>query len=309
MKIFLSLIFLGMSVFNAASAFENTIRYEEDCFDLEAGIVIPRDPVIGACLPEIGDFWFTYSPAGLGTYTVVSQNRCIMSMPMCEEGAKIAHSAKAYSEVNFTDLSSLEFTSDLVDIDFASVTAILHTLEGHYYKLGFIEEVPCNPTPAGDTCVKFQWEQLSDSNSPDPNPNGCEAVVYSNTDKKITFDKLAMELYSPFTDEPNGQFALFTGADMSLTMLAGFGDFKYKGGNPTYTGQTLIGANNCYPTYSTQGKTVRFPKIKVPLVSILPDGNTADGPMTCYSAMLKLSTTQAKANIFKLIEINEIPCE
>ena len=118
-----------------------------------------------------------------------------------------------------------------------------------------------------------------------------------------------MELYSPFTDEPNGQFALFTGADMSLTMLAGFGDFKYKGGNPTYTGQTLIGANNCYPTYSTQGKTVRFPKIKVPLVGILPDGNIVDGPMACYSAMLKLSTTQAKANIFKLTEINEIPCE
>lgn len=306
MKIFLLLIFLSISVFNAASAFENTIRYEEDCFNLETGMVTPRDILMGTCYDGMGDFWFTYSPAGLGAYTVVSQNRCVIGpMPMCEEGTKIAHSIKEYSEVNFTDLSSLEFTSDLIDVDFSSVTVILHTWEGHYYKLGFIEEVHC---PDGNVypCVRFQWEQLSDPNLP-PNPNGCEAVIYSNTDKKITFDKLAMELYNPFTDQPNGQFALFTGADMSLTMLTGFGNFKYRGGNPTYTGQTLIGANNCYPTYSAQGKTVWFPKIKVPLMGILPDRNTVDGPMACYRATLKLSTTQAR--IFSLTEINEIPCE
>jgi len=37
----------------------------------------------------------------------------------------------------------------------------------------------------------------------------CDPVIYSSTDKKITFDTLAMELYNPITDESNGQFALF----------------------------------------------------------------------------------------------------
>jgi hypothetical protein len=291
-------------VFNATYAFENSIKYY-DCFDLETRMVVPSGPE--GCLEglQLGDFWFTYSSlAGLGTYTVVSQNRCVLG-PMCENGVKIAHSTEAYSEVDFTDLSSLEFTSNLVEVNFSNFTVILYTPEpqSHYYKLGFIGEEPCDSS----MCVRFRWEQLSDSNSPGPNPNGCEAVTYSSTNKKITFDKLAMELYNLFTDEPNGQFALFAGADMSLTMLAGFGDFKYKGGNPTYTGQTIIGTNNCYPTYSAQGKTVRFPKIKVPLIGVLLDGNTVDGPMVCYSATLKLSTTQAR--IFSLTEINEIPCE
>ena len=131
--------------------------------------------------------------------------------------------------------------------------------------------------------------------------NGCEAAVYSTTNQKITFDKLAMELYNLFTDEPNGQFALFTGADMSLNRLPSFSDFKYEGENPTYTGQTITQTDNCYPTYSDREKTVRFPKIKV-----LSDENTSDEPI-CYSATLKLSTTQAR--IFSLKEINEVPCE
>lgn len=131
-------------------------------------------------------------------------------------------------------------------------------------------------------------------------PSGCEAAVYSTTNQKITFDKLAMELYNLFTDEPNGQFALFTGADMSLNVLSNF-KYEYEGEDPTYTGQTITQTNNCYPTYSDREKIVRFPKIKVP-----SDENTSDEPI-CYSATLKLSTTQAR--IFSLTEISEIPCE
>jgi hypothetical protein len=139
------------------------------------------------------------------------------------------------------------------------------------------------------------------------NTSDCDPVIYSSADKKITFDTLAMELYNPITDEPNEQFALFSGADMSLQALPGFYDFQYEGGAPSYAGEIVSESDNCYPTYSAQEETVHFPKVEVPLVAVLPDGSLIDGPATCYNTLFRQSTTQA--GVFSLKEVTEIGCE
>ncbi len=116
-----------------------------------------------------------------------------------------------------------------------------------------------------------------------------------------------MELYNPITDEPNGQFALFSGAEMSLQALPGFYDFQYQGGAPSYANEIVSDSDNCYPTYSAQKETVHFPKVKVPLVGVLPDGSLVDGPAACYESLFRQSTTQA--GVFSLKEVTEIGCE
>jgi len=139
------------------------------------------------------------------------------------------------------------------------------------------------------------------------NLGNCDPVIYSSADKKITFDTLAMELYNPITDEPNGQFALFSGAEMSLKALPGFYDFQYEGGAPSYANEIVSESDNCYPTYSAQEETVHFPKVEVPLVGVLPDGSLVDGPAACYNTLFRQSTTQA--GVFSLKEVTEIGCE
>jgi hypothetical protein len=135
----------------------------------------------------------------------------------------------------------------------------------------------------------------------------CDPVIYSSTDKKITFDTLAMELYNPITDEPNGQFALFSGAEMSLKALPGFYDFQYEGGAPSYADELVEDKDNCYPTFSAKEETVHFPKVEIPLVGALPDGSLVDGPAACYETLFRQSTTQA--GVFSLKEVTEIACE
>ncbi len=135
----------------------------------------------------------------------------------------------------------------------------------------------------------------------------CDTVIYSTDDRKLSFDTLAMELYNPITDEPAGKFALFTGGDMSLKALPGFYDFKYKGGEPVYAGQIVEASDNCYPAYSAEEETLRFPKIKVPLLGVLPDGSTVDGPAACYKAEFNHSMTQPE--IFTLADANGVACE
>ena len=135
----------------------------------------------------------------------------------------------------------------------------------------------------------------------------CDAVMYSTADRQLTFDTLAMALYNPITDEPNGQFVLFTGTDLSLNALPGFNDFEYKGGKLSYANQIVEESDNCYPTYSAEEETVHFPKIEVPLVGVLPDGDIVDGPSACYEALFKQATTQI--TVFRLEEVSEVICE
>ena len=304
MKKLLSFILLFIA-FNTSYAFEETIPYEEICFDLEGRMTTLKNPGMMNCNDPMADFWLSYSPSGLGEYPVVIQN-CVFDVAFCGlEMSEIAYSYKEYNEVDFTDVSSLPFTIGFVDIDFSTVTIILRTTEGNYYKLGFIEEEDNCPYPSSyPTCIRFQWDELL-SNPPDPST--CEPATYSPENKEIIFDRLAMELYNPFTDEPNGQFALFEGSNMRLSKLTGADDFKYKGENPAYSGQSIANLNNCYPTYSASQGTVRFPRIRVPLIGILLDGNTVSGPMICYGAILKQSMTQAK--IFGLTTIYETSCQ
>ena len=141
----------------------------------------------------------------------------------------------------------------------------------------------------------------------DMSMSDCERVVYDTINHLIVFDMLAMELYNPITDKSNGQFALFTGADMSLKALPGFYDFQYEGGAPSYANEIVSESGNCYPTYSAQEETVYFPKVEIPLVGVLPDSSLVNGPATCYETLFRQSTTQA--GVFSLKDVTEIACE
>ncbi len=160
------------------------------------------------------------------------------------------------------------------------------------------------------TPVNTIWlnQLIPQSEEPVEEPlNQCPLVSYSAFDRKITFDMLAMELYNPITDKPNGQFALFTGTDLSLEAFPGFYDFKYEGSELTYADQIVEESDNCYPTYSAQEEIVHFPKVEVPLVSILPNGKSVDGFSVCYEAFLKQANTQDM--VFTLTQTNEISCD
>lgn len=89
--------------------------------------------------------------------------------------------------------------------------------------------------------------------------------------------------------------------------MPGFYDFRYQGDAPSYANEMILESNNCYPTYSAQQETVYFPKVKVPLVGVLPDGSLVSEPSTCYEGLFKESTTQN--DIFSLKEVTEIACE
>ncbi len=138
--------------------------------------------------------------------------------------------------------------------------------------------------------------------------NNCSPVNYSLSDKELTFNTLAMELFNPITDKPTGKFALYTGDNLVLKSFSGFNDFKYVRSDITYTEQVIEASENCHPTYSTREGTVYFPKIEVPLVSVLPNGSLVNGDSICYEAYFKRSNTQKL--VFTLTEeTNEISCE
>ncbi len=162
-------------------------------------------------------------------------------------------------------------------------------------------------TTTGGASVNTGIDNIRISSFPTASNDDCTPVIYSAADRKITFDTLAMELYNPLTDLPNGQFALFTGADMRLKALPGFYDFKYEGGEPVYADKIVEESDNCYPAYSSREETVHFPKIEIPLVSVLPNGKIVDGPSVCYEALLRESNTQRL--VFTLTEVNELSCE
>ncbi len=144
----------------------------------------------------------------------------------------------------------------------------------------------------------------ADAGSGDPQVVGiCEPAVYSISDSKLTFSALVMELYFPFTDAPNGNYALFTGG--SLEMLPGFGDFILSG-NLSYSGEVISEAENCHPAYSAKKGTVYFPDIRLPLIGVGPTG-AIEGPVSCYDATLKQSVTQPE--VFRLNKADETACQ
>jgi hypothetical protein len=118
----------------------STMEYEQEWFDLETGAIIPDpdpDPI-----PASADFQFAYN-SGFSPHAVIFQNQ--------PTGVQIAYSAETYANVEFSDISSLTFTTSLIDQPFNQV-AVLLTPEGNYFKLGFVSE--------SDPDVTFQWEQL-----------------------------------------------------------------------------------------------------------------------------------------------------
>ncbi len=113
-----------------------------DWFDLETGTII-QDPDPFP-LPASADFHFWIN-SGFSPHAVIVQNQ--------STGDQIAYSAESYANVEFSDISSLSFSTSFIDQPFNQV-AVLMTPHENYYKLGFISEDDY------DLVVTFQWEQL-----------------------------------------------------------------------------------------------------------------------------------------------------
>jgi alpha-tubulin suppressor-like RCC1 family protein len=143
-------------------------------------------------------------------------------------------------------------------------------------------------------------------------PLQCDDVsttIYQADTKKLSFNKLAMELYSPWTDQPTGKFALFqapAGANVEMQAYPGFLDFRL----PSRVAMDFVETiedSSCYPMYSAQQETVTFPKVQVPLVGV--DWNSIVTPtevVECYTATMKQAVTQS---VFSLTEVTPIDCE
>lgn len=140
--------------------------------------------------------------------------------------------------------------------------------------------------------------------------SGDDFAVYSTTSRKVTFGKVAMELYNPWDDRANGKFALFTGADgvaLTLEALIGFGDFKLsRNFELEYAGEVIETPENCYPTYSEANESLDF-GVKIPWVTVLPNRKVIEGPLECYRVNMKQSQTQP--DIFRLTTAEPIECE
>lgn len=142
-------LLLSTSVVYAA---QTSMRFELDYFDLETGLVVPKDP---HSAPEGTDFQYLYN-ADWDPHSVVWINN----------GAMIAYSEEGYSSVAFDDISNLDFldgspTSE-IDVPFDMVVVIL-TSDGNYYKMELVDEDEVN------LLVTFEWEQLI---SQQPNSKG-----------------------------------------------------------------------------------------------------------------------------------------
>ncbi|WP_353570461.1 hypothetical protein [Candidatus Albibeggiatoa sp. nov. BB20] len=141
-------------------------------------------------------------------------------------------------------------------------------------------------------------------------PSSCDdgVATYLTATKELSFDKLAMELYSPLTDEPTDKFALFAtkeGASIKLQTYPGFLDFSL----PTKIDVDFVETiddRSCYPTYLAQQETLVFPKVIVPLVGVDWLGIYETDAIDCYTATMEEATTQ---KVFRLIDAAPIDCE
>lgn len=171
----------------------------------------------------------------------------------------------------------------------------------HYGQLG--SNSP-NPVPkTSPVCLEDLIVEL---------PLQCDEVsttVYRTDTNTLTFNNLAMELYSPWTDEPSGKFALFQASEGTAVEMAaypGFLDFRLPNRIEMNFVET-IDDNRCYPTYSAQQESLTFPKVQVPLVGV--DWNntvTETEVVDCYTATMKQAVTQ---KVFRLTDAESIECE
>ena len=165
-----------------------------------------------------------------------------------------------------------------------------------------------NPNPVPITNPVCGIEDLIINDQPPCTSN--DFAVYSTADRKVSFDTVAMELYNPWDDQPNGKFALFTGTEgaaLVLESLIGFDDFKFpKKLQLAYTGEVIDVPENCYATYSAANKTLDF-GVKIPWITILPGGSIIEGPLDCYDVSMTQSTTQQL--VFRLTNATPIDCE
>lgn len=144
----------------------------------------------------------------------------------------------------------------------------------------------------------------------------CEPAVYSLSSKQLSFPSLAVEMYQPYTDVPDGTYTLCTGKDGPIVMnYQSLADFTFpnkrvSGPNEPFQEMTcdqiIASADNCYPTYSGKNGLLSFPEIKVPWRAILPLGNTLEVGGSCYEAILDQGIV--RPGIFSLIHLAEKSC-
>jgi hypothetical protein len=144
----------------------------------------------------------------------------------------------------------------------------------------------------------------------------CDSAAYSLSSKQLSFPSLAVEMYQPYTDVPDGTYTLCTGKGGPIVMnYQSLADFTFP--NKRVTGpneplqemtcdQIIASADNCYPTYSGKNGLLSFPDIKVPWRAILPLGNTLEVGGSCYEAILDQGTV--RPGIFSLIHLAEKSC-
>jgi hypothetical protein len=148
-------------------------------------------------------------------------------------------------------------------------------------------------------------------------------AVYELTTAQITFNKLMLELYHPLTDNPTGEYAIFSapaGKNFSLDALPGIKDFRIS----SSTINTLsnikpitiipINQNNSIcsiakieqkPAFSKAQKTLCIPTLKVPNVMKLPNGNYIELQHEYLEVTMKMATTQQ--NVLKIQNIKKLP--
>ena len=145
----------------------------------------------------------------------------------------------------------------------------------------------------------------------------CEPAVYSLSNKQLTFPSLAVEMYMPYTDIPDGTYTLCTGKGGPIVMsYQSLGDFAFaykRVSNPNEPPQEvecvqqIPAQENCYPTYSGKDGRLHFPTVRVPWIAILPLGNKVEAGGSCYEALLDQGNL--RPGVFTVIQVAEKHCE
>jgi hypothetical protein len=147
----------------------------------------------------------------------------------------------------------------------------------------------------------------------------CEPAVYSLSNKQLTFKSLAVEMYQPYTNVPDGTYTLCTGKGGPILMnYRSLEDFSFPYKRVVGTNEppqevecvqkiTSADVEKCYPTYSGKDGRLSFPVVKVPWRAILPLGTMVEVGGNCYEAILDQGTLRPA--VFTLISAIEKICQ
>jgi hypothetical protein len=128
------------------SATITTIKFEDDCFDLDTGTVVVVPGFEGMCVGSVWDVFFMYDSRHT-PHALLVQNT--------EAGIRVAYSTEphTYNQINLSLLGALTFSDSLIETPFDDI-AVIQTQPGIYYKIQLISE------NSRQLNMTFQWEKL-----------------------------------------------------------------------------------------------------------------------------------------------------